>query len=182
MGFLLSKIYREAPLEMLVLKPSQAKRYTVVEEFFPFLGAECSVLFKYASECFAYTKVVLAGKSVSVLEMHNQESLDFFWDCFQGMHSVVYFVEEIHEKAIPEVLFRLEIIKQTHKHAVILLVVVSVLEPLDVYVSFKRQVKHLLEGNEYKIIDGADHTIAPQQLLTKESICQGFSWMIKQIK
>lgn len=181
MGFLLSRIYRAPAQVILVLKPSKAKRYTVVEEFFPLLAPEHRVAFRYANDCLVYNKVILAGRALAILEMHDHERLDFFWDCVHGMHSVVYFVERVHQDAIPQVLHRLDTVQQASAHATILLVVVAIQEPADVYTAFKKKVKALLEGRVYRIVDGLGSDQA-DSVLTKEAICQGFAWMLRQTR
>ncbi|OAG31564.1 hypothetical protein NEDG_00039 [Nematocida displodere] len=181
MGFIFSKLYRGNTLSILVLKPWQAKRYSLVDEFFSSVVAGFRVLFKYANEYMVYHKITAAGRTFSVLEMHNHQSSDVFWDCVQNMHGVIYFIESLSSTTIKEVLARIDSIKVANQTAALLLVVISTAQAPEDYILFKKSVKYLLAERRYLIVDGHDqkhpHTQAP---ITKDAICQGLSWILEE--
>lgn len=185
MGFIMSKLYKGHTFSMLVLKPKNAKRYTVVDEFFNYALTEHKILFRYIGEFLTYHKVLWGGRGISVLEMHDEEKGDVFWDCVQDMDGVAYFIESITVSNTEKVLQIVQSIRETHTEAALLLVVVSVNVSEDAYVQFKKQVKSILRNRRYKIVDGGQvyeeptlNSYAP----TKETICQGLSWVIQQEK
>lgn len=185
MGFIMSKFYRGQTFSMLVLKPGNAKKHTVVDEFLRHTLSEYKVLFKYVGDSLIYHKVLCNGRGVSVLEMHDGEKGDMFWDCVQGMDGVAYFVESVNMYNTDKILQNICSIKETHALATLLIVVVSVKVPEEAYIQFRAQIKFFLKNRRYKIIDGEHISREPAStsyVPTKETICQGLFWVIQQVK
>ncbi|KAI5185529.1 hypothetical protein NEHOM01_0888 [Nematocida homosporus] len=179
MGFILSRLYRGPTFAILVLKPFRAKRYTVVDEFLSLVLKGHKVLIRHQSEYLTYHKISFMGRNISVLEMHDEEKADLFWDCIQNMNAVAYFIGCVEEENWEQVLSNIESIKNTHESAPLLLIVVRIGLEESRYVTFKRQIKKVLEERSYKIVDGArqvNEELAP----SKETICQGLSWVLLQ--
>lgn len=181
MGFLLSRLYRGKPFSLLVLKPQQAKRYTMVEEFFQKILSEYMVQYQMVHEHLAYHKMEFLGNILSVMEMHNGAGGELFWDCVQRMDGVVYFIENIEDKMINRILENVRRIKAANEEASFLLVLVSVSVSEEKHISFKKRVKKLLEKRRYLIVNGSSSFADPKGLSPKERISQGLLWVLESV-
>jgi len=179
MGFLLSRIYKEGSSKVLVLKPSHAKNYTLVDEFFSSVVKEHKVFFKYSGEYLTYQKIYTCEQGFSILEMHDYESSDYFWDCVHNMNFVVYFIETVKKETVQSVLLRIESVKTANEDAAMLLIVINMQDAVEEYLMFRKKVKVLLEGRNYKLVDGLSSEGRPWDT-TKSAICNGLSWLIYQ--
>lgn len=171
-------MYRGPDMCILVLKPWEAKRYSIVDEFFAPVFSGFRVLFRYASEYLMYHKLSIAGRGVSVLEMHDYGGGDAFWDCVHGMSAVVYFIQCINPASEKNVLGNVRRIKASNASAAILLVFISIKQTRDEHTLFKKQVKSLLEGCRYKIVHGTLFKAEEYEIPTKDTISEGFSWIV----
>ncbi|KAI5171703.1 hypothetical protein NEFER03_1008 [Nematocida sp. LUAm3] len=181
MGFILSRLYKGRPFSLLVLKPHQAKRYTMVEEFFQKILSEYTVQYQMIHEHLAYHRMEFLGNVLSVIEMHNEAGGELFWDCVQKMDGVVYFIENIEDKMINRILEIIGRIKTANKEASLLLVLVSISVTEEKHISFKKRIKTILEKRRYLIVDGSSSFIDPLGLSPKERISQGLLWVFESL-
>ncbi|KAI5188766.1 hypothetical protein NEMIN01_0134 [Nematocida minor] len=179
MGFLLSKLYRDQSVFILVLRLGSEKKYAIVEDFFSVFLSKFKIVYTHRSEYLTYNKISEKNRSLSIVEMHDRDHCNLFWDCITGMHSIVYFIESLTSGNMLEVIGQIKVIKDANAGASVLLVIVSNKMEMEGYVQFRKSLKQALDGVSYRVVDGVIN--APEKtLLTKDEICQGFSWILNQ--
>ncbi|KAH9386322.1 uncharacterized protein NEMAJ01_1218 [Nematocida major] len=179
MGFILSRLYRGPAFFILILKPGSAKTYAVVDEFFGHFLSRFKVTYRHTSEYFTYNKLSSRGKSLSILEMHDENYSSLFWDCVTGMHSIMYFIDILTRENMLEVIGQLKCIKDANQSASILLIIIKNNVETEEYASFKLGLAKALDGINYKIIESSPVMPMGSPMMA-DQIFQGVSWALNQ--
>lgn len=177
MGFLVSRLYREQATYILVLKIGFEKEYAIIDEFFKGFLSRFRSIYRFTNEYIEYHKITERNRVFTIVEMHDGDHSDLFWDCLAGMNSIIYFIHSLTSKNIHEVIGQVRVVRDTNTDATFLVVVINTKTEMEEYTQFRRGLSQVLEGASYKIIDSIAST--PYNIcVQKEDVHKGLSWIL----
>lgn len=179
MGFLVSKLYQGQAFFVLVLKPGSTKHHSIADEFLSRFLDRFKIIYTHTSEYLRYNKLSEKGRTLSIIEMHDDNHSSLFWDCIPGMHSVMYFVDSLTEDNALSVIAQIKCIKDVNPEASVLLIIIQNRMTLEEYAAFKSRVKQTVNGVNYKIVDEIIAQTEKAAVQT-DDVFLGFSWALNQ--